>query len=62
MPNEKCCYDCAWCILTGAPIESGAIYECVNPLSDKYNEDSIDPWEKHCEKWRGKNGEQLQVN
>ncbi len=25
MPNVKCCYDCAWCILAGAPIESGAI-------------------------------------
>ena len=53
MANEKCCYDCVSCIMTGAPIESGAIYECVNPRTDKYNEDSIDPWEKACEHFCG---------
>lgn len=42
--NEKCCYDCVFCIPSNAPLEVSVQYEC---FLQKCN--SIDAWSKPCE-------------
>ena len=44
MANEKCCYDCVFCITNNAPLEVGMQYEC---FLQKCN--NIDAWSKPCE-------------
>ena len=46
MANEKCCYDCVFCIQSNAPIEAGLQYVCADPKSVYYK---IDPCGEPCE-------------
>ena len=43
MANEKCCYDCVFCIHDNSPIEVGLRYTC---FLQKCNQ--IDAWSKPC--------------
>ena len=53
MANEKCCYDCVWCIQSNTPLEVGVQYICINQKGEHYIENSIDPWDKACEHFVG---------
>lgn len=43
MANEKCCYDCVFCVADNSPIELGLQYVCA-----LQNGDSIDRWNTPC--------------
>ena len=51
MANEKCCYDCVFCIPSNAPLEVGVQYICINQKGEHYIENSIDPWGKACKEF-----------
>lgn len=48
MANEKCCYDCVFCIPSNTPLEVGMQYICINHKGEHYIENSIDPWGEPC--------------
>lgn len=58
MANEKCCYDCVFCIPSNAPLEAGVQYICINIKGEHYIENSIDPWRKACKQFAEDRGMQ----
>lgn len=53
MANEKCCYDCVFCIPAPLPIECGMHYDCIHK---DVGMESIDPWGEACLCFIGEDG------